>query len=450
VTTPAYRRAVGRWIGAAAVAVGGASLLAVNGCNKADANAAQQQQRPPAAVTVAAASAADVPLYLDEIGRVVPVQAVRVIPQVGGRIVKAHVRDGAYVTKGQTLFEIDTREYNAMLASARASVAQAKADLELAKIEFRRVEELRPQNAVSQIEYDQKKNAVDVADAKVKAAEAQADMAQINLDYTTITSPITGRAGAVLVQEGNVVKANEGELLVIQQLDPIYAEFTINETNLNTVRGFIAHGQQSSPATAPAGTDGGLRVMVDVPAGQARQGGGPGAGTAPATAPAQAVQAGPREGTLTFLDNTVQESGGTVKLRALLQNQDNYFWPGQFVNVRLVLTVKKDAVLVPSTAQQLGQQGPFVFVVTDPPAGSPPPAPNTPPTGVAQIRPIKPGQRQGDMIVVDEGLKAGERVIVTGQMMVQPGGPVMVLPPPPAPGDAPNNAPAGPATQPTH
>ena len=133
-------------------------------------------------------------------------------------------------------------------------------------------------------------------------------------------------------------------------------------------------------------------------------------------------QSGPREGQLTFLDNAVQQGTGTVRLRATVPNGDRYFWPGQFVNVRLVLTTKKDAVLIPAQAQQIGQQGPFVYVVT--------------PDSKAQIRPIVPGQRQGELIVVDRGLEPGERVIVTGQMSVMPDGPVVVTNDRPQPGAA--------------
>ena len=204
-------------------------------------------------------------------------------------------------------------------------------------------------------------------------------------------------------------------MLVIQQLDPIYAEFTITENDLGTVRKFIAT-RGLDWGDRPERRDG-LRVEVDVPGNSQRVLAALGGSSAssPSTAPATAPttnQSGPREGQLTFLDNAVQQGSGTVRLRATIPNGDRYFWPGQFVNVRLVLTTKKDAVLIPAQAQQIGQQGPFVYVVT--------------PDNKAQIRPIVPGQRQGELIVVDRGVQPGERVIVTGQMSVMPDGPVVV------------------------
>ena len=400
------------------LATGGASVVA--GCGKHDgAGGAAMPARPPAMVTAVAAVTRDVPVYLDEIGNTLSIESVSIVPRVGGMVVASHVQDGTYVTKGQLLFEIDPRPYDAALASTKAQVAQALAEAERARLEFQRVSDLLPQKAVSQLEYDQDKADYEAAQAKVDAARAAVEQAQLNLDYSKIYAPITGRGGAVLVDPGNVVQANGAPMLVIQQLDPIYAEFTITENDLGTVRKFIAT-RGLDWGDRPERRDG-LRVEVDVPGNSQRVlsalGGSaaPSPATAPTTAPATnptTNQSGPREGQLTFLDNAVQQGSGTVRLRATIPNGDRYFWPGQFVNVRLVLTTKKDAVLIPAQAQQIGQQGPFVYVVT--------------PDNKAQIRPIVPGQRQGELIVVDRGVQPGERVIVTGQMSVMPDGPVVV------------------------
>jgi len=442
--------------------------LAITGCKKEAASDASAFQRPPAAVTVMPAVAQDVPVYLDEIGKTLAIESVSIVPQVGGKIVAAHVTDGADVKKGQLLFEIDARPFQASRASAQASLLQMKAELDLARIEFGRVEGLINSNAVSQQEFDQKKSSVDVAEAKVKAAEAMLEMETLNVEYTKIYAPTDGRAGALLVYPGNVVKENEQTLLVIQKLDPIYAEFTINENDLGTVRKYIA----SRGLDLGLNPEKGLKVQVDVPGNSVKVLAALGSGgattqptadpqrmdaqgmqspgqaptpldgsttqpakpssTSPATqmADASALAApstqpvrrgvGARDGTLVFLDNSVQSTTGTVKLRALLPNEDRYFWPGQFVNVRLVLTVKKNAVLIPVQSQQIGQQGAFVYVVTD---GK---LPDGSPARVAEIRVITLGQLQGDMIVVESGLAAGDKVITTGQMMVMPGGPVMV------------------------
>jgi multidrug efflux system membrane fusion protein len=398
IRRPAARIGAG-WMAAAALLIGGA----VQGCKPAGGAAAQQagpMERPPAPVTVVSATAKDVPIYLSEIGRTSPVETVNVQPQVGGRMVQIHFQDGADLKKGDPLFTIDKRWYEANVAEADAAVTQRKAELGLATQEFKRVEGLVAKNAVSQQEFDLRKSQVAVADAQVKAAEAAVETAKLSLEYCTIKSPIDGRAGQRLVDVGNIVQANQSTLLTIQRLDPIYADFTTSERNLPTVRKHLAEGT--------------LKVEVGLPNDP----------QPPAT------------GELTFLDTMVQPGTGTIKLRATLKNDQKRFWAGQFVEVKLILQVKKDAVLVPSLAVQIGQQGPYVYVVKD--------------DQTAELRPVVTGQRQAELLVVNTGVKAGEKVITTGHMMVMPGAKVNPLPPqgPPAAGGAPAHA-AAPATQAT-
>ena len=378
-----------------------------SGCARDAGSSPGAEARPPAQVTVATALARDVPVYLDEIGKTVAVEVVSVVPQVGGKLVAAHVQDGDSVTKGQLLFEIDPRPFEAALASARATLAQDQADRELAEIEFNRTKDLASKGTASQLEYDQDRVALAVAEAKVAAAEAAVQTAELNLEYTQICSPIDGRAGARLVDVGNVVKENDAPLQMVRRLDPIYAEFTITENDLGTVRKFMA----ARGLEWGASPERGLSVEVDIPgtSAQVQAALGP---TEPAT-PSSAATAGPREGRLTFLDNSVQSTTGTVRLRATVANSDYYFWPGQFVNVRLILTVKKDAVLVPAEAQQIGQQGPYVYVVTA--------------DSTAELRPIVPGQRQGHLLVIEQGVKSGEHVVIMGHMAVIPSAKVQVI-----------------------
>jgi multidrug efflux system membrane fusion protein len=395
----------------------------IGGCERGGGQQPAMMPRPPAAVTVAAAQTADVPVYLEEIGKTIPVESVSILPQVGGKLVATHVNDGDWVKKGQLLFEIDPRPFAASLLSAQAMLSQAKADLELATAEFQRVERAG-KGAVSQLEYDQKKGALAVAQAKIESANAAIETAKLNLDYTKIFSPLAGRAGARLVDAGNVIKEMDKSMLVIQRLDPIYAEFTVPENDLGTVRKYLA----ASGIDLGQSPEKGLKVEVDVPGNSAAVLTALGA-PAPTSQPTTR-HAGPREGTLTFMDNMVQNGTGTIRLRATVPNGDSYFWPGQFVNVRVVLTTKKDAVLVPMEAQQVGQQGPFVYVV-----GA---------DGKAEIRPFTPGQRQGDKVVAEKGISPGERVVVTGQMQIMPGGPVRVL------NEGPEKAPAGPTASAAH
>jgi multidrug efflux system membrane fusion protein len=358
-------------------------VLTLVACNKSNVHAAGPTAPPAPLVTVAQASAQDVPKYLDEIGRNGAFESVNVTPQVGGRIVERHFQDGENLKKGQLLFVIDPRPYKAQLDSAQATLAQTKAALELAKIQFSRDQEIIDTRAISRQDYDTKKNTVDVDKAQVEAAEAALETAKLNLDYCYIHSPIDGRAGARLVDVGNVVQANAGSLLSIQRIDPIYANFTITEGDLPEVQKQMVRGN--------------LKAIVRLP-----------------TDPDAAA----RTGRIEFLDNTVQNGTGTVNLRATISNPDRHFWPGQFVDVKLVLTTEKAAVLIPNQATQISQQGPYVYVVK--------------PDDTAELRPVKLGQRQGNDVVVTQGLAANERVVLAGQLLVRPGSKVRVAPGAPA------------------
>ena len=230
------------------------SLLITAGCTRSSVQAAPAMPAP--LVTVVTATAQDVPKYLDEIGRNAAFESVTVTPQVGGRIVERRFQDGENLKKGQLLFVVDPRPYKAQLDSAQASLAQAKAALDLARIQFARDEEVIGTRAISKQDYDTKKNAVDVDQAQVEAAEAALETAKLNLEYCYIHSPIDGRAGARLVDVGNVVQPNATSLLSIQRLDPIYANFTITESDLPEVQRQMSrrHPEGASPACPPTQT----------------------------------------------------------------------------------------------------------------------------------------------------------------------------------------------------
>lgn len=352
------------------------TALAVYGCGK---ETPASFERPPAPVTVSAAVARDVPVYIDAVGKIVPRELVDIQPQVSGRITKVHFADGADVKAGDVLFTIDPRPFQAQLNQAEASVAQARAALNLAKINFARVESVSDPRAISRQDYDTKKNAVEVAEAQLGQARAAVETARLNLEYCTIRSPIQGRAGQRLADPGNIVTANNSSLLVIQRLDPIYAEFTVPENELTEVQQNMARRT--------------LRVEVRLPDDPDK----------------------PREGKLTFLDNSVQDGTGTVKLRATIDNTDRRFWPGRFARVRLILDTQRQAVMVPAGAPQMSAKGSFVYVVK--------------PDSVAELRPVTTGQRQGDLVVIAKGLSPGERVVTTGQLGVTPEGKVQIVQP---------------------
>jgi membrane fusion protein, multidrug efflux system len=345
----------------------------VAGCGS---NAQSGITRPLATVTVVAAVSQDVPVYLDSIGRCVANEVVSIQPQVSGRITEIHFTDGAEVRKGDLLFTIDPRPYEAQLHLAEATLAEKRAMLELAKIQFNRYAGLLETRSVSQSDYDQRKNTLDIADAQVSETQAQVETARLNLEYCSIRSPIDGRTGQRLVDIGNVVAANTGSLLLIQRLDPIYADFTIPEEDLSAVQ-----------ENMQAGT---LKAEVRLPGKRDQQ----------------------KYGKLTFLDNAVQEGVGTVKLRATIPNSDRHFWPGRFVKVRLVLSTIQGAVLIPASAPQMSAKGSFVYVIKE--------------DSTAELRPVKLGQRQGELVVVDQGLKTGDRVVTNGQLAVMPGAKVRI------------------------
>src|SRR6185295_4922409 len=225
--------------------IGGIALLVVAGLVvgfRTSRKAPPSFERPPAAVTLAVATAADVPVYLDEIGKTVAREMVMVSPQVTGRMMQIQFTDGEDVSKGDPLFTIDPRPFQAQLDAALATLAKQKAELDLARTQYKRYADLITTKAVSQAEYDTRKNAVAVDEAQVKEAEAAAETARLNLQYCTIRSPIDGRAGRRLVDIGNVVEANKTQLMTIQKIDPIYADFTVNQNELTAVQENMRRG----------------------------------------------------------------------------------------------------------------------------------------------------------------------------------------------------------------
>ncbi len=353
------------------------SALVLPGCGKKGDQKAAPAGPPPRNVLVAKVVTRDSPLYLDEIGNCAASEVVQVQAQVSGQITERHFQDGQDVKKGEPLFTIDPRPYQAALAQAEGQLAQARAQMQLDQINLQRQLDLQKQRVTAQQELDTARAAVATDQARVQTGEAAVAQARINLEFTSIRSPLDGRAGLRQVDVGNIVNGGNGGgggavLLTIQRLDPIYTDFTVAETDLPEVRRYLGNDQ--------------LRVQTDAP---------------DDGAPA-------REGKLYFLDNAVQAGAGTIRLRGVTDNADRLLVPGQFVRVKLVLDVLKDARLVPSAAVQIGQKGPFVFVVK--------------PDSTVDIRPVTPGQRQeGDLTVIRDGLQPGETVVVTGQLQLSPG-----------------------------
>jgi multidrug efflux system membrane fusion protein len=283
---------------------------------------------------------------------------VQVPAQVSGVIIGRHFQDGSDVKKGDLLFTIDPRPY-------KAALDQAKAQAELDQVTLKRQEDLRKRNVIAQQDYD-------TALANAQKSQAATEAAQVNYDYCFIKSPINGRIGLRNVDVGNLVGPSTGALVTIQGLDPIYTDFTVAENDLPLVRKYL----------------GGSNVKVETYLSDG--------------------SITPRVGDLYFIDHAVQPGSGTVKARGVTPNPDRALWPSEFVLVRFILDTLKGATLVPAQAVQISQAGPFVFVVK---------ADNT-----VELRPVTPGQRQqGDLTVIESGVKPDETVVVTGQLALSPG-----------------------------
>ncbi|MGH7003802.1 MAG: efflux RND transporter periplasmic adaptor subunit, partial [Alphaproteobacteria bacterium] len=323
---------------------------------------------------------------------------VAIKSQVDGQIIDVHFREGQTVTKGDLLFTLDARPYEALLRQAEANLAKDKALLLKARADVVRLESLVLKDYTSRSNFDQARATAASLEATVKADEALVDQSKLKLEYTRIKAPIDGRVGSILVNAGNLVKANDtavGSMVTLNQVRPIYVQFAAPESNLTEIRARMATGKIAVRAAIPEDTR------------------------------------PPAEGTLTFINNAVDMATGTIMLKATFENADERLTPGQFANVTVDLSVIAEAVVVPPAAVQVGQSGQYVFVVK---------ADNT-----VELRTVRTGVRTSRDVVVEEGLRVGERVVVEGQLRLRPGTRVTVRPPggPAQPGRAGPNATPG-------
>lgn len=330
----------------------------------------------PVPVTVATVSTEDVPVQISVIGNVEAFSTVSIKSQVEGQLAEVHFREGQQVKKGDLLFTVDPRPFEAALRQAEANLARDLAESDNARVEAQRRAQLLEQGFVSRDEHDQAQTRAASMQATVQANRAAIENAKLLLQYCWIRSPLDGRIGRILAHEGNVVKANETDLAVINQIQPAYVAFSVPEQDLGRIRARAAASRLTVQATIP-----------DV--------------------------ATPVEGELTFIDNTVDTTTGTVLLKAEFANTDERLWPGQFVDVALTLDVERGVVIAPAEAVQTGQQGSYVFVVK--------------PDLTAEVRPVAVGRTIGSSVVIREGLTAGERVVTDGQIRLAAGFKVQVL-----------------------
>jgi multidrug efflux system membrane fusion protein len=334
--------------------------------------AGQPAQAPAVAVGVATAVSKPVPVEFGTIGTVTTYATVALKSRIDGEIMEVHLKDGQDVKAGDLLFTIDSRAIRAQLEQVQANLARDQALLISAQREVERQNSLVKKNFASKQAVDQARASADSLAASVQADQAAIDAVKVQLSYTEIRAPIDGRAGVVNLPRGNMVKANDtGALVVLNQLRPIYIAFALPQRELPRVRQAMAGGPLTVSATIPG--DSGL----------------------------------PLTGNLTFVDNAVDPSTGTIQLRATFDNEETRLWPGQFVNVTLTLRVERAAIVVPDAAVQQGQNGAYVFVVRS--------------DSTVEMRPVIVDRSLAGESVIASGLAAGESVVVEGQLRLTPG-----------------------------
>ena len=336
-------------------------------------NWSQEKAVPSVPATVGIAQRKDIPVYLNGLGTVQAFNTVTVNARVDGQLEQVDFKEGQDVKAGDVLAQIDPRPFQAALDLAKATKAKDQAQLENAKLDLQRYQKGGPL-ANTQQQIDTQAALVKQLEATVQADQANIEAAQVQLDYTTIKAPLSGRTGIALVDQGNIVHAaSTTGLVVITQLQPIYVQFTLPQDQLQEVM------QQMRASKTP------LQVIA-----QGRD-----------------DQRQLATGTLAFVDNQIDVSTGSVRLRATFPNESYALWPGQYVNVRLLLKTLPQVVTVPSTAVQRGPSGMYVYVVK--------------PDSTVAMQPITVEQMSGGTSVVEKGLASGTRIVVAGQYRLQPG-----------------------------
>jgi multidrug efflux system membrane fusion protein len=361
------KNSLSKFIGIIAVA----ALMGTAACSSSGGKASGRAL-PGSPVSVAPALQKDMPLEIPTVGRVEAILSVAVKAQVGGEVTRVYFKEGQSVRKGDRLLTIDPRPFEIALKQAESLLEKDRALLQNAQADVARYGGLVQKDYVTKEQYDALLANRDVLVASVKADEANVANARLQLDYATVWSPLDGRTGSLLIDPGNIIKANDvNSAVVIYQVSPIYVSFSVPEQNLPRIRKFMAE--------APLRTEA-------VPAGSEQP---------------------PVYGVLTFVDNAIDQSTGTIMLKATFDNRDGALWPGQFLNVRLTLTTEKGAIVIPSQAIETGQTGQYVYVIKD--------------DMTVELRPVRLSRAYGEDSIIAEGLKPGERVVTDGQLRLVPG-----------------------------
>jgi multidrug efflux system membrane fusion protein len=360
------------------LALGVFALLILPACSdkKTDASNASKERGVP--VTVTAVEEKTVPVQLTAIGNVEPYATVSIKSRVTGELKEAHFRDGQDVDRGALLFTIDPTSFEADLKKAQANLIQHEALTQKAELDLKRYSELIQKDYITRDQYDQAQTNLESLKAQIKADQAAVETARLQVNYCFIRAPIYGRTGARLADKGNQIKANDDNknLVVINQIQPIYISFSLPEKNLPDIKKYSAGGKLKIKAFSPE------------------------------------KEKDPEEGILTFIDNTVDKTTGTIRLRGTFSNKEKRLWPGQFVNVVLGLSTQSNALIVPSQAIQTGMEGQYIFVVK--------------PDMRVENRPLVAGRSLDGFTVIEKGLKNGEMIVTDGQFQLVPGAKVQI------------------------
>ena len=413
---PAVRRKSRAWVWILLLCLlaGGAYLLSRGSSAAADKDKkgkdAKQAGRP-VPVVVAAARQGDMGIFLNGLGSVTALNTVTVRPRVDGQLIKVAFSEGQFVQQGDLLAEIDPRPFEVQLEQADGQMARDAAQLKNARLDLERYRVLLAQDSIPKQQFDTQAAAVTQIEGVVKSDQAAIDSAKLQLVYCKLTAPLSGRIGLRLVDQGNMVHANDANgLVVIAQVQPIAVLFTIAEDSLPPVMKKIRAGAKLRVDAYDRDISKKLKLA---------------------------------SGQLLTVDNQIDQTSGTLRFKAVFANADSALFPNQFVNARLLVDTKRNTILAPTAAVQRDPQGAaFVYLVK---AGGPPAAPNAPPSGTVEVRRISLGPVEGDDVSVDSGLSAGEVMVIDGVDKLQPGS--KVIPRAvgaPAEGAAPRNAPGVP------
>ncbi len=334
--------------------------------------AAKSAQRP-VPVTADIAAQKNIPIEIKAIGNIESYSTVSIKARVNGELQKVHFNEGQEVSKGKLLFTIDPRPFQAAVNEALARLEKDKALFSKTEDDYRRYENLMQRGSISREQFDQVRANLSALKATIQADEAVVENARVQLGYTSIYSPVSGRTGNLLIDQGNMIKANDDNksLVVIEQIQPIYVSFTAPEANLHEIMNRF-NRERLSVTVLPEGS-----------------------------------KAVTEKGILSFFDNSVDSKTGTIRLKGTFKNQNKRLWPGQFVNVVLTLGDLKDVVTVPSQAVQNGANGTFVFTIT--------------PDNKVEYKPVSAGISYNGETVIEKGLLAGEKVVTDGHLRLTPG-----------------------------